>query len=227
MNDQGIDRLDDELAALLLAEREAHPSREALDKVWARLAVSLPNGGGPSGGGASGLGAKGFTTLLGVSLGGAAIVAAVFVAARPQPKKDIVHVERPAAPTSSTPAPVMTTSDIASTMPVVDSPPLPTARARMPTKPAQAQLDRERAVLDEARAALRNGDGPAALSAIDRHTRGFARPELAEEREALAVQALVLSARYDEARERAARFRASSPSSLFMPSVEASLASIP
>lgn len=226
MKDQGIDRLDDELAALLLAEREAHPSREALDKVWARLAASLPSGGGPSGGGASGLGAKGFTTVLGVCLGGAAIVAAVLVATRPQPKKDAVHVERPAAPTISTPAPV-TTPDIASTMPVVDSPPVPAARARMPTKPAQAQLDRERAVLDEARAALRNGDGPTALSAIDRHTRGFARPELAEEREALAVQALVLSARYDEARARAARFRASSPSSLFMPSVEASLASIP
>jgi hypothetical protein len=51
--------------------------------------------------------------------------------------------------------------------------------------------------------------------------------QLGEEREAIAIQALVLVGRYAEARDRAALFEASSPDSLFRPAVEASLASIP
>jgi len=226
MNEPHIDRLDDDLAALLLAEREARPTGEALDKVWDRLAASLPSGGGPSGGG-SGLGAKGFTTLLGACLGGAAIVAAILVATKPKPTKEVVYVERTASPTLATPEPAMIAPEIASAAPVVDAPAPPTVRPHPSKKPANEQLDRERAVLDEARAALRGGDGATALSAVDRHMREFARPELAEEREALAVQALVVTGRYDEARARASRFKASAPASLFMPSVDASLRSIP
>lgn len=241
MSDQPIDRLDDELAALLAAERGAEPSREALDRVWSRLAVSLPTGpgSGGSGGGSSPagrgaastlaghLGSKGLATLAAVFLGGGAVGAAVHAAIRPAPATQIVYVDRfvtaPASASAAVPAARAVASDTATA--VVEAPPTPPARPRSSAGPAQ--LERERAMLDEARSALQSGDGAAALAAIDRHARGFARPELAEEREALAVQALVISGRYDEARARAARFRASSPHSLFMPAVDASLASIP
>jgi hypothetical protein len=99
---------------------------------------------------------------------------------------------------------------------------------RRPAAPsASASLAAERSLLDDARSALANGDAPRALALTDAHVRRFARPQLAEEREALAVQALVGDGRYDDARSRAAHFRATWPSSLFLPAVDASLASIP
>jgi hypothetical protein len=82
-------------------------------------------------------------------------------------------------------------------------------------------------MLDDARSALATGDAERALSLLEQHARRFSKPQLSEEREALAVQALVILQRYDEARARASRFRASAPNSLFLPAIEVSLASIP
>jgi hypothetical protein len=82
-------------------------------------------------------------------------------------------------------------------------------------------------LLDAARAVLASEDPARSLSVLDEHRRRFPRGQLGEEREALAVQALVALGRYDEARERAARFRAAVPNSLFLPSVDATLSSIP
>jgi hypothetical protein len=82
-------------------------------------------------------------------------------------------------------------------------------------------------MLDRARDALAQDDGPRALAVLDQHAQTFPRPRLAEEREALAVQALVIASRYAEARARGARFRTTWPSSLFLPAVDASLGSIP
>jgi hypothetical protein len=50
---------------------------------------------------------------------------------------------------------------------------------------------------------------------------------LTEEREALAVKALLLAGRDDEARQRAARFRERYPQSLFLPALEAKLRALP
>jgi outer membrane protein assembly factor BamD (BamD/ComL family) len=82
-------------------------------------------------------------------------------------------------------------------------------------------------LLDEARTALSAGNTDQALASTDMHARRFAHPQLGEEREALGIQALVGGGRYDEARARAARFRAMWPNSLFLPAVDASIASIP
>ena len=81
--------------------------------------------------------------------------------------------------------------------------------------------------LDEARTALARSDAPRALALTDDHARRFPHAELGEEREAIAIQALVLTSRYDDARSRAARFRASSPNSVFLPAVDESIGSIP
>ena len=85
----------------------------------------------------------------------------------------------------------------------------------------------ERLLLDEARGALTSQEPDRALSLLSDHARRFAHPQLGEEREALAIQALVGTGRYDEARARADRFRTSAPNSLFLPAVDATLASIP
>src|SRR5690606_6580416 len=114
-----------------------------------------------------------------------------------------------------------------------ESPPLPAseAGAKEPVEPRPASvsaparrtrdgdLAAEGQLLDRARSALARGDVDAALAAIAEHARSFGRGQLAEAREALAVQALVEAGRSDEARARAARFHKAFPASAYAPVV--------
>jgi hypothetical protein len=93
-------------------------------------------------------------------------------------------------------------------------------------KPVE-NLDAERELLDLARLALTSGHPNEALESVSEHQRRFRDGVLAEEREALAINALVLSSRYGEARDRAERFLRRYPDSLLRSSVEAAVASIP
>jgi hypothetical protein len=117
-----------------------------------------------------------------------------------------------------------------------ESPPAPRAAAPSVGAPEPApekrasrdsSLAAERRLLDAARAALVGGDTAMGMDKLSRHTRQFPRGALAEEREALAVDALVATGRYQEARRRADAFRARYPGSLFAPSVAAALQAIP
>ena len=65
----------------------------------------------------------------------------------------------------------------------------------------------ERTLLDEARVAVEREDGAAALVTTEEHARRYPRGILVQEREAIAVRALVLLGRIDEARARVDRFR--------------------
>ncbi len=96
-----------------------------------------------------------------------------------------------------------------------------------PPPAASSSLSAEQLLLDQARAALTAREPERALALLSEHARRFARPQLGEEREALAIQALAVEGRFDEARARAARLRASAPNSLFLPAVDATLTSIP
>jgi hypothetical protein len=116
--------------------------------------------------------------------------------------------------------------------PSVREAPAPAARVSPPPGhrsgvSGPSSLSEERALLDSARVALGAGDGERALAIAETHQRRFARPQLAEEREAIAIQALVVAGRFGEARARAVRFHENSPDSLFAPAVDASVASIP
>jgi hypothetical protein len=84
-------------------------------------------------------------------------------------------------------------------------------------------LSAERTIVERARSALVRGDGEAALVAVAQHEREFSRGQLAEEREVLAVQALVTAGRIQEAAERGARFRKAFPNSLLLPIVDQAL----
>lgn len=90
------------------------------------------------------------------------------------------------------------------------------------TSPEQraAALRGERAVLDEARAAVARGDGGAALVALEAHRAQFSQGALVEEREALLVLTLARLGRLEEARAKARAFQDSFPTSLMLPAVE-------
>jgi outer membrane protein assembly factor BamD (BamD/ComL family) len=95
-----------------------------------------------------------------------------------------------------------------------------------PTAPSGiSDTNEERALVDRARTALARGLASDALAAIDQHTKRFPRGRLAEEREALAVQALALSGDKNAAGARAARFRRSFPSSIFASAVDQAVGS--
>jgi hypothetical protein len=120
----------------------------------------------------------------------------------------------PPAPSATPPSPARVFGS-ASTRSAPSS--SPTARSR------DTDLAAERAIIERARSALARGDGQGALVPIAEHEREFARGQLIEEREALAVQALVIAGRVKEATERAARFRKAFPNSLLLPIVDQAL----
>ncbi len=96
------------------------------------------------------------------------------------------------------------------------------ADAGPPTQAPRRDTDlaAERALLELARAALGRGDVAGALVTIEQHARDFAHGRLEEEREVLAVQALVQAGRLEEAKQRQAAFRGRFPDSLMLPVVE-------
>ena len=88
----------------------------------------------------------------------------------------------------------------------------------------KTRLAEERSLIEIARAGLARGDGDAALNAVRDHAKRFPEGVLAEEREALAVQALAVQGNADQARARARAFRAKYPGSLFRSAVDGAAA---
>ena len=236
MSGAPVEPMDPELASLLEAERASAPPAEALDRVWTRVAGTIvPAGptGGHGAGGAGGAGTGGSwlaSHAVGVAVATFAVGAAtgagvVSVMQKPVPER-VVYVERPSPPVPVV-APVAPAS-AASVPPVAVPAPETPPTARATASPsASSSLSLERGVLDDARSALSSGDAARALRLSDEHLRRFPKAQLGEEREALAIQSLVALGRYDEARARAARFRATSPHSVLMPAIDATLDSIP
>lgn len=121
----------------------------------------------------------------------------------PPPVPTIRPGDLPSAELSAAPAVISSTAA-----------PAPTAR------PAPGDPNEERALVDTARTALARGRSGDALSATEEHARRFPRAQLAEEREALAVQALALAGDRAGALARAARFRRAYPNSIFRSAVD-------
>jgi hypothetical protein len=240
MSNERLQPIDPDLDALLEAERAARPPAAALDRVWARVGA-VSRAGNARGGGdrdtaddhVEAAGAPhsngwiashvGHVAVAAFVLGGA-VGAGLQAGLRKPPAEHIVYVNGPAR-----------TSPLAAAQPPVElSPVTPPSSAQLVTPPhpsasasASSSLSAERLLLDGARVALTSGEPARALSLLSDHARRFPRPKLGEEREALAIQALVAVGRYDDARARAASFRAAAPHSLFLPAVDVTLASIP
>lgn len=102
------------------------------------------------------------------------------------------------------------------------------SRALVPPPSRVSSLAAERMLLDEARAGLIQGNPERALANIDMHRKKYPDGQLAQERDALEVEALARAGRFDDARRAAAAFHARTPQdSIFAPTVEGALLSIP
>ncbi len=94
-------------------------------------------------------------------------------------------------------------------------------------EPKSDTMPRERALLDVARTAFGKRDPRATIAALEQHRREFPNGKLAEERDALMIEALVEAGRAAEAKERGAEFKASHPKSILAPAVDDALKGTP
>jgi hypothetical protein len=193
--------------------------------VQVRLQLTLA---GIGAGGAKGLSATGSAlgsaashALAFVAGGIAGIAIYAHIASKPVP----VAAARPLTAEPSAPS-ELATVEVVSALDSAPSPP-PTPAVSRDAISSQSDLKAERALLDKARAALGRGDDDVCLAIVKTHADTFPRGHLAEEREGLAIKALVNLGRAAEARQRGARFRAHYPRSLLLPAVESALGSIP
>jgi hypothetical protein len=246
-----------DLLALLAAEKGAvfapvDAKARVLGRIGGATGAVGPGGGGASGGPAAqgpgprpsgrALPSPSLTTLLafvvGVGVGGAAMHAwtgppssapaadaprAVPIDRRPDPGE-------PGPPWHVVEAPPAAPASSASVAPVPEPAAHPIAEAPTASVASVASADdlaAERSLLDAARTALARGNGPDALAAVARHEERYPSGALAEEREAMAIQALLLVKRFDDGRARGARFHRRYPRSVLMPAIDAALASIP
>ena len=116
-------------------------------------------------------------------------------AANPPPSAATPVASRPASPAVALPPP----DGAPAPSPVTCSCPSVAPGRAGADGAADGGLGRERALLDQARTALMNGDARSALAALDRHRRAFPEGRLEEERDVLRVQGLLASGRATEA----------------------------
>lgn len=223
-----LPELDDELASLLAdAKGIEGPRPEVRARLRSRLAASLPPPP-PAGGAPEAAPSPPPPWSVPAWVAAATFVVGIGTGLLVAPRST------PPPPTSPPPAPQAseTAAAIAPAPPPVAASALPAAPpvASVAVSPApvathadvaSSDLTRERALLDVARTALGRSDAPSALAACSEHERTFPRGALREEREAIAVQALVVGGLREEARARAARFEKAFPSSILLPAVRA------
>jgi hypothetical protein len=134
------------------------------------------------------------------------------------------HAPAPEAP----PKPRTTSAAVSVSVPFpVSSSASSSASSSVSSATRSSDLPVERRLLAVARTALARAASVDALAACDEHARRFPRGALAEEREALAIEALADAKRSDEAKARAERFERAYPKSILLPAVHAAIDSEP
>ena len=232
MQDRNEVALPASVAALIANEKSAaEPSAAQLDRGWARLREAIvarvfPANASPGTRLVRSVFRSGWARLA-AGFGGGILVGANLRPPISTPDAPILTEVRtvpPVAPVASAPAPVP---------PVPPAPPPPRvpARAAPPKAPAVVSsasavvdtLSLERALLDQGRTAIVRGEPSSALTLLGEHERRFPDGKLAEERDALYVEALASAGRESEASTRAERFRRDHPASLLLPAVDAAV----
>lgn len=237
-----LERLDDDIASLIASARgidELEPSHKSavLAATLARVGA-LPGGGddGAAPGGGAGPPAGHGASAMASGVSGARLAGALLATFALGVGAGVVVDRATHTPQVVVVAPSVTAS--------VQSPPAPAApeeatlsvtalpsaaethASPRPAAPAVASargLAAERALLDVARSALGRGEPSEALAAVDRHTREYPDGTLVEEREALAIKALVALGRRSEAKTRAEAFEKRFPRSLLLRAVKAAV----
>lgn len=215
------------LRSALEAGRDELPSLERLQAIGARLGVGT--GGAVTGGGSgaaplagASLGAK----LVGLALVAGAVAGGVGLAlhsrSRPEPAPAAAVQPAPplaADPPAPTPLPTLTPAPA----PPLD-PPRPAPKVPPPARASRAETHAgdpraEAALLQQANDALAVDPGRA-LKLCAVHVQRYPSGLLSQEREVIAIEALVALGRRAEATERADRFRAAHPESSHLRRIE-------
>lgn len=136
---------------------------------------------------------------------------------------------RAVVPAQASPAPPAASSGVApaslaSTAPTVEPPARP---APEPSARPQTLLDEERGLLERGRVALARRDWVSSLEAVRAHRQRFPSGQLAEERDALEVQALAAGGHTADARRRGEAFLAAYPQSMLRGRIDALLRELP
>jgi|GEM_PF-917541 hypothetical protein len=215
-------------SALLLSLEAAAGAAAAGVAAVPRPPATLPPTPLPVLGGIAG--GKTLALAAGIWLLGGATGAALYGALRPQQVR-VVYVDQP------TPVSLVTSP---AKQPEIPAPPLAIARLNGASKSGAGRasaapstvtfaagptsdLARERALLDLARANAARGEPALALEQTEQHRQQFPHGRLSEEREALAIRALISLGRMDQAQDRAQTFRAAYPNSFLTPVIDSAL----
>lgn len=130
-------------------------------------------------------------------------------------------VQQPIAPVEPAPA-VPSAAEVEPSAPVVPTAPAAAPLAvAAPTKAPGANPEAEVQLLEEAMASLTKGETDSTLRLLERHARDYPDGLLVQEREVLAIEALMKAGRQVQARSRAERFRTRFPGSTHLLKVEA------
>jgi hypothetical protein len=237
MKDDAVEPMDAELSGLLRRGAPVDAPADAQARVFKRLAATLPLGPGGGGGGPGevqptkappvpasvGAGVRLSTLALPLATFAVGIGLGALIMGGTTPTETVrtVYVDRvvPAEAPAAVAPPTVRVSDL----PIVPSSPTPSASAARANGATANQTNAERALLDLATTAFARGEPAESLGALDRHRQRYPNGLFAEEREALAIRALVGLGRTTEARERGRLFVAKYPNSLMFPAVEAAL----
>jgi hypothetical protein len=240
-----LEPLDDDIRALVKGAKHV-PELDAAQKA-SILAVTVakigaPGGGGGGGGGRAGAGALG---KLGVAIGlfvagiGVGVVidrAMIGDGARAQsvpvsvaaPARLVAGTSTGASPLEAVSALSLPDAPRASGSAALHLAGSATARGNASAEaPSSRGLAAERALLDVARSALARGEAGEALVATERHAHEYPDGALVEEREAIAIKALVALGRMDEARSRARVHEQRFPNGLTVRAVKAAVGEAP
>jgi hypothetical protein len=209
--------------ALLALRAVAVPTAGSVDADTQARAPSAPGSASPSG--------PGIGLTRAPPLGGSSPAPA---AGMPEARLPMTEATQTPVPTpTSTPMPMPTPTPVPRAVPVASdggthvpaldiSPPAPRS-APVPTSAGDPAEGSEISLLQAAQSALR--DRPSdALALADRHASIFAGGSLAQEREVIAIEALLALHRGDEARARGARFLADYPASAYRNRIQMLLA---
>ncbi|MBI5532195.1 MAG: hypothetical protein HY898_05750 [Deltaproteobacteria bacterium] len=219
----------DSLRALLQAGRDELPSEEQLQQLASRLGPWMGGPGGAGGGGggaAAGAGGGAAATfplakvVVALALGGAAVTAGTLALRSPsstpvtaQPSS-LVAVQAVATESASASASPSAEAPVASASAPQEPKVIP-PRASAAASASAGEGPSETALLQQAQGALGSDPGRA-LALTREHARRFPSGALSQEREAIAIQALVGLGRKAEARARAERFASANPGSAYV-----------
>lgn len=152
----------------------------------------------------------------------AAAAASYFLSDRPKPDPTPAASERPAPAPSPSVVPTVTVVPAPSSAPAATPSSSAPVNAHPRSAPTEAPKVSELDLMRDAKAAL-PVDPNQALTILNRHARLYPSGVLAQEREVLAIDALLRLGRKSEASARAARFSSNYPASAHWPHIQRSL----